>query len=145
MTNSDTLKPGNPSCEPAGLSTVRLHREPAARRREQPGCRFDFEVAAAPSAATPIIAKVITQIESEDGWVALGEVGKQLANLASDFDPRTLGFRRLSDLVRKTNAFGIQEQPKGGSMRIRKRSAAGSAPKSKSPGKTDSQQGGLET
>jgi OST-HTH/LOTUS domain len=98
-----------------------------------------------PSAATPIIAKVITQIESEDGWVALGEVGKQLANLASDFDPRTLGFRRLSDLVRKTNAFGIQEQPKGGSMRIRKRSAAGSAPKSKSPGKTDSQQGGLET
>src|SRR6187402_1374482 len=42
-----------------------------------------------PSAATPIIKKIITQMESEDGWVALGEVGKQLANLASDFDPRT--------------------------------------------------------
>src|SRR5215475_13295436 len=27
------------------------------------------------SAATPIIKKVITQMESEDGWVALGEVG----------------------------------------------------------------------
>jgi hypothetical protein len=40
-----------------------------------------------PSAATPIIKKVITQMESEDGWVPLGEVGKQLANLASDFDP----------------------------------------------------------
>src|SRR6266436_5663433 len=31
-----------------------------------------------PSAATPIIMKVITQMESEDGWVPLGEVGKQL-------------------------------------------------------------------
>src|SRR5437660_8541149 len=43
-------------------------------------------------AATPIIKKVITQMESEDGWVTLGEVGRQLANLASDFDPRTFGF-----------------------------------------------------
>ena len=53
------------------------------------------------SAATPLIKKAITQLESEDGWVTLGEVGKQLANLASDFDPRTYGFRKLSDLVRK--------------------------------------------
>ena len=43
-----------------------------------------------PDAATPIIKKVIAQMESEDGWVALGEVGKQLANLASDFDPQNL-------------------------------------------------------
>jgi Fe-S-cluster formation regulator IscX/YfhJ len=60
--------------------------------------------------------------------VTLGEVGKQLANLVSDFDPRTYGFRKLSDLVRKTDAFDI-EHPKGGSIRIRKRSAS---PKSKS-------------
>src|SRR4029078_7020726 len=33
-------------------------------------------------AATPIIKKVIAQMESEDGWVALGEVGKGLTNLA---------------------------------------------------------------
>src|SRR3569833_155773 len=62
-------------------------------------------------AATPIIKKVITQMESEDGWVTLGEVGRQLDNLASDFAPRTFGFRKLSDLVRKTNAFEI-DQPK---------------------------------
>lgn len=76
-----------------------------------------------PDAATPIIKKVITQMESEDGWVALGEVGRQLANLASDFDPRTYGFRKLSDLVRKTNSFEIDE-PKGRSMRIRIKPAA---------------------
>ncbi|RRI07748.1 NYN domain-containing protein [Mesorhizobium tamadayense] len=71
-----------------------------------------------PSAATPIITRVIAQMESEDGWVPLGAVGNQLANLASDFDPRTFGFRKLSDLVRKTNAFDI-EHPEGGTMRIR--------------------------
>ncbi|MBN9250245.1 MAG: Maebl [Mesorhizobium sp. 61-13] len=71
-----------------------------------------------PSAAATIIKKVIAQMESEDGWVLLGTVGNQLANLASDFDPRTFGFRKLSDLVRKTNAFEI-EHPEGGAMRIR--------------------------
>jgi hypothetical protein len=85
------------------------------------------------SAATPIIKKVITQIESEDGWVALGEVGKQLANLASDFDPRTFGSRKLSDLVRKTAAFEIEEHAKGGSMRIRVRSTAAAPSKPKGP------------
>jgi len=79
------------------------------------------------SAATPIIRKVITQMESEDGWVTLGEVGKQLANLASDFDPRTYGFRKLSDLVRKTGAFDIEEQ-KGGAVRIRRKVAAKASP-----------------
>lgn len=76
-----------------------------------------------PSAATPIIRKVITQMESEDGWVTLGEVGKRLANLSSDFDPRTYGCSKLSDLVRKTEAFEI-ERPTGGSLRIRKKTTA---------------------
>lgn len=71
-----------------------------------------------PKAATPIIKKVISQMESEDGWVPLGAVGTQLANLASDFDPRTYGFRKLSDLVRKTNAFDI-EHLDGKPLRIR--------------------------
>jgi uncharacterized LabA/DUF88 family protein len=73
-----------------------------------------------PSAATPIIRKVIAQMDSEDGWVSLGTLGKQLFNLASDFDPRTYGFRKLSDLVRKTNAFEI-DHPKDGTLRIREK------------------------
>ncbi|MCA0340443.1 MULTISPECIES: NYN domain-containing protein [unclassified Shinella] len=71
-----------------------------------------------PSAAIPIIRTVIMQIESEDGWVPLGAIGANLANIASDFDPRTYGFRKLSDLVRKTNAFDI-DHPQGGVLKIR--------------------------
>jgi uncharacterized LabA/DUF88 family protein len=70
------------------------------------------------STAVPIIQKVLDQMESEDGWVPLGAVGTQLANLASDFDPRTFGYRKLSDLVRKSNAFEI-DHPEGGTLRIR--------------------------
>jgi uncharacterized LabA/DUF88 family protein len=71
-----------------------------------------------PSAATPILNKAIAQMETEDGWVGLGVVGQRLANIASDFDPRTYGYRKLSDLVRKTGAFDI-DQPEGKAMRIR--------------------------
>jgi hypothetical protein len=57
-------------------------------------------------------------METEDGWVGLGAVGHRLANIASDFDPRTYGYRKLSDLVRKTGAFDV-DQPEGRAMRIR--------------------------
>ncbi len=87
------------------------------------------------SAATPIIEKVIEQIETEDGWVPLGQVGNLLSNLSSDFDPRTFGSRKLSDLIRKTNAFEI-DNAQGRAMRIRitppAKKPAGAKPKSKS-------------
>lgn len=83
-------------------------------------------------AAIPIIKKVIAQVESEDGWVTLGEVGKRLIDLASDFDSRTYGFRKLSDLVRRTYAFDIEQSKAGGAMRIRIKSAVALPPKARS-------------
>src|ERR1700730_17126293 len=70
------------------------------------------------NAAIPMLKKAMMQMETEDGWVGLGAVGQRLANIASDFDPRTYGYRKLSDLVRKTGAFDI-DQPEGRTMRIR--------------------------
>jgi NYN domain-containing protein/OST-HTH/LOTUS domain-containing protein len=77
------------------------------------------------AAAIPILEKAISQIESEDGWVMLGEVGGQISNLFSDFDVRSYGHRKLSDLVRKTGAFDVEQE--GGRMRIRAKPADGSA------------------
>jgi uncharacterized LabA/DUF88 family protein len=79
-----------------------------------------------PSAAIPILNKAIEQMETEDGWVGLRVVGQHLANMASDFDPRTYGFRKLSDLVRKTGAFDL-DQPEGRAIRIRARRPAPAA------------------
>lgn len=73
-----------------------------------------------PSAAVPIIKRVLADIDSEDGWVALSALGTQLSNLKSDFDSRTYGSSKLSDLIRKTGAFDV-EQSEGKGMRIRQR------------------------
>ena len=80
-----------------------------------------------PSAAIPILSKAVAQMEAEDGWVGLGVVGQCLANIVSDFDSRTYGYRKLSDLVRKTGAFDI-EQPKGRAMRVRAKRTPPSKP-----------------
>jgi uncharacterized LabA/DUF88 family protein len=71
-----------------------------------------------PNAAIPILSKVIAQMETEDGWVALGGVGQRLASIASDFDPRTYGYRKLSDLVRNCGAFEMETR-EGRGLRIR--------------------------
>jgi len=74
------------------------------------------------SAAVPLLRRAIAQIESEDGSVSLGMVGHQLAQLYSDFDPRTFGHAKLSDLVRHTGAFDLDRED-GKPIRIRLKSA----------------------
>ncbi len=64
-----------------------------------------------PSAAVPLIRRVLAEMESADGWVHLGAVGTQLVNRYPDFDPRSYGFRKLSDLVRKTGAYEVKPGP----------------------------------
>src|SRR6195256_3062335 len=74
-----------------------------------------------PSAALPLLKKAIAQAETEDGgWVRLDFVGSRLTNLVSDFDARTYGFTKLSDLVRNTGMFDV-EKTEGNRTRIRAR------------------------
>ncbi|MBN8967646.1 MAG: NYN domain-containing protein [Rhizobiales bacterium] len=94
------------------------HSEPGAPLRSAP--------LESPSAAIPVLIKAISQFESEDGWVSLSGVGKQVSNLVSDFDVRTYGAAKLSDLVRRTGAFEI-EKAEGGHLRIRAKHPKGRA------------------
>jgi len=87
----------------------------------------------APDAAVELLKRVLAKMEGEHGWVELGAVGRQLSNVAPDFDPRTYGFGKLSDLVRKTGAFEV-EQPKDRNMRVRvKPPAAGGGRRRRRP------------
>jgi hypothetical protein len=52
------------------------------------------------------------------GWVNLGVLGQRLLSIATDFDARTYGYRKLSDLVRKTGAFEVMQLDTGG-LRVR--------------------------
>src|SRR3982751_4646858 len=66
-----------------------------------------------PSAAVPLLTRVMAQMSDDDGWVGLRGVGQRLSNLAPDFDPRTYGAAKLADLVAKTGAFEIKRQASG--------------------------------
>ncbi|QRM35649.1 NYN domain-containing protein [Microvirga sp. VF16] len=89
-----------------------------------------------PSAAVPLLQKALSQIEGEEGWVSLAMLGKRLFNIATDFDPRTYGYRKLSDLVRKTGAFEVAQLETGG-LRVRLM-----LPETKAPTKKQSRQKG---
>ena len=88
---------------------------PAAAQDRTPGAK---PLQQSPSAALPILKKAIAQMEGEDGWIGLGTLGSRLANFAPDFDPRTYGFRKLSDLVTKTGAFEI-DHTEGRRLKVR--------------------------
>jgi len=55
--------------------------------------------------AVTLLRKAIDQIGGDDGWAQLSAVGTLLSKQASDFDPRSYGHRKLSDLVAATGAF----------------------------------------
>jgi hypothetical protein len=97
------------------IYTENLLREAPAPDRDRAA---EAKALQPPSAAMPLLRKVIAQMDDEDGWVGLGGVGQRLANLASDFDPRTYGHAKLGDLVRATGSFEV-EQLEGRGVRIR--------------------------
>ncbi len=94
-----------------------LPEAPAAGREANAGGK----ALQAPSKSVPILRKAIAQIDDEGGWVRLATVGHRLADLAPDFDSRTYGFAKLSDLVAKTGAFDI-DRPEEGGVNIRLKS-----------------------
>ena len=72
-----------------------------------------------PSEAARLIAAVIADMDDDgDGWVAVGGIGSRLRNAYPDFDQRTYGHAKLSDLIRATGRFEVQTGS-GGAMRVR--------------------------
>lgn len=53
-----------------------------------------------------------------DGWVNIGGAANRLRNAYPDFDQRSYGYAKLSDLIRATGRFDVEVGP-GGAMRVR--------------------------
>ena len=72
-----------------------------------------------PVEAARLIATVIADMEEDgDGWVTAGGIANRLRNAYPDFDQRTYGHAKLSDLIRATGRFEV-ETGSGGAMRVR--------------------------
>jgi hypothetical protein len=58
--------------------------------------------------AAGLIDKALEQMEDDaEGWFQLGIVGQRMNNLSPEFDTRTFGHSKLSDLVEATGRFEI--------------------------------------
>lgn len=68
-----------------------------------------------PSQAVPLIRAAIADMdEDDDGWVAVGGIGNRLRNAHPDFDQRTYGHAKLSDLIRATGRYDVVTRSVGG-------------------------------
>ncbi|MEI4471646.1 NYN domain-containing protein [Frigidibacter sp. MR17.24] len=61
-----------------------------------------------PKSAIPLIVAAMRAIDVEGEWFNLGQVGQYIAQANPDFDVRSYGVSKFSDLVRKTDRFEVK-------------------------------------
>jgi len=76
--------------------------KPAAQPDEKPVLKLGH---APLSEARDLILRAMDAIDPEDEWVALGPLGQYITSANPDFDTRTYGKKKLSDLVQELKVF----------------------------------------
>ena len=95
------------------IENIQKHPEPA-QVDEKPS---DQKAKQSLNHAYQLIRNVVLNTNEADGWATLSFVGSQLGKMYPDFDSRTYGQKRLSDLVRAIGRF--DESSENGGLRIR--------------------------
>ncbi len=71
-----------------------------------------------PSKAIPLIFAAMKKIDPDQDDYSLGQLGQVITQLHPDFDPRSYGSAKLSDLLRKTGRFEVFPGA-GNSLKVR--------------------------
>ncbi|SIO51690.1 OST-HTH/LOTUS domain-containing protein [Rhodovulum sp. ES.010] len=71
-----------------------------------------------PREAIDLILRAMDKIEQEDEWYTLGQLGQYITADNPDFDTRTYGKRKLSDLVRGLKRFETRQV--GNQLQVRR-------------------------
>ena len=69
--------------------------------------------------ARDLIFRAMDALETEDDWYALGPLGQQVTTANPDFDVRSYGFRKFSDLVGKIPVFETR-RGSGNQLQVRR-------------------------
>ena len=131
-------------CREQGIDVYGIGQQKTPEAFRQACTRFIFtenfvageagEAAAKPALrpvaeAAELIRKALDQMEEDgEGWFHLGAVGQRMQNLSPEFDTRTFGQSKLSDLVEATGRYEI-DRSKGVRLRPRKKVRGRSGPK----------------
>lgn len=65
----------------------------------------DGEAPAATEDPTQLVIRAMDMIEQEDEWFSLGQIGQYITAANPDFDTRTYGKKKLSDLLKEMKRF----------------------------------------
>ena len=60
-----------------------------------------------------LLREAVEAASDDSGWAQLGAVGSNIVRLASDFDPRTYGFRKLRELVAAHPGYEVEDRVSG--------------------------------
>lgn len=78
----------------------------ATRTKAKPALKGDAELAT-------LLSEAVETAADDDGWAYLGVVGSNLSRLASDFDTRTWGYSKLTDLLRAHPGYDVESRSPG--------------------------------
>ncbi len=81
--------------------------EPAPAERGAPAASTSKQ---APTEAIPLILKAMDKIAQDDEWHELGQLGQTITAANPDFDTRTYGKRKLSDLLIDLKRFETKRE-----------------------------------
>jgi hypothetical protein len=70
--------------------------------------------------AIPLVRKAMKSIDPDGEWYTLGQLGQFIQRENPDFDPRTYGSAKLSDLLKRSGAFEVR-QGQGNHLEVRRR------------------------
>lgn len=80
----------------------------SAARNEAPEPKPQSGGKEPPAKAIPLIVAAMRAIDPDGEWYSLGQVGQYITQANPDFDTRTYGSAKLSDLVRKISRFEVK-------------------------------------
>lgn len=81
--------------------------------REPPVQTLAAPAVKTPKDAVPLLQRALSQVKSDQGWISLGVLGNRLATMAPNFDPKTYGVSKLSNLVKQTSLFEVKTASNG--------------------------------
>ncbi len=111
-----TPKPFVAACDKFIYIENLSYAEGATQPAGEPLARTTRASAAQLKADTALVNRLRNAIEAasdEDGWAPLGSVGQIITNQSPDFDSRTYGYAKLSDLMGATTLFELERRSPG--------------------------------
>src|SRR6185437_13695897 len=97
------------------IENLRFADDPAADTEAKPARRAPATAAElkADSSLISLLSNAVEAASDEDGWAPLASIGSIITNQRPDFDSRSYGYAKLSDLIKATTVFTIERRSPG--------------------------------